>query len=335
MATNSDSNSPLTVLATLTLADNVGSPELQTSLPSRSMNTSSLVDTTDTEMAAAIDEVVQDVFGEKTDSRAGESDVMSPTAKQRITFSESSLVAESSLSDSADEEPLINLQERIRQRLQKGKTPIYQTEPLVEGPPGSLPDQVAKLFAEVESTIANESGIDGSLQAPSDATASVQENVKDNIAQTLPMRVTRSRTNQQLEARCQPKKRSSPGIPVSPALVDDVDPAPTATDASLKKPKKVLPCSSASNAFRSSLAQGLWPFLCARNLFREHSLVPSRVKKLGIVESLTAMGLGQTVLNVPTYVLRVVLEFYANLCPTTADVSSPYYHKSYITWCAY
>lgn len=82
--------------------------------------------------------------------------------------------------------------------------------------------------------------------------------------------------------------------------------------------------------FKSKLHHGLWTFVCSRNVIREHFLLSTKVKNLGIIENLEDMGLAKTSLSVPTYVLKVVLEFYANLCQDISVVTSPNAFKNFV-----
>lgn len=259
----------------------------------------------DGDLSAAIDEVVLSVVG--TD--ASSPPPCPPSATTTFTVAQPGNSSFSESGDSDDDCPLINLRTRARQLHQSLSHAVNVEEPLVEGPPGSLPDRVAKLFAEVENHTS-------STQA---------EEPPHTVGVTR--RFTRSQANKVLAAPSESRKKRRPTVPVSAPPTSDFlfDSAVTDSCEFIRRRKNKIDivCPTAESAFRSNFHRGLWPFVCARSLLREHSLMPSCVKDLSIVEHLSDIGLAKTVLNVPSFVLGVVLEFYSNLSSDTSDIHSP------------
>lgn len=58
--------------------------------------------------------------------------------------------------------------------------------------------------------------------------------------------------------------------------------------------------------------------------------MPDKVKNLGVLETLVDLGLEKIVLSFPTFVFKVVLEFYANLSSDISDTTSPNAFKSFV-----
>lgn len=227
----------------------------------------------------------------------------SPAAKKSLHFSspdenlESPAVAVSGDRDGTveDEETLINLRQKAhRQRKAKGKKPMVPAVSRKEVP---------------------------ALEVP---------RCQPGLAQVATRRFTRSRPNQTLAALCPPKKRVREDLhqeqnAANINVRDNIERSPAKSGN--KVPSQSLPRSS---VFRSSLHQDLWPFVCARSFRREHTLVPAKVKHLGIVDVLKDLGILNTVLNVPSFVKNVVLEFYCNLSTEINDIKSEHFHQTFV-----
>lgn len=82
--------------------------------------------------------------------------------------------------------------------------------------------------------------------------------------------------------------------------------------------------------FQSPIHASLWSIVCRRQIIREHSLEPRRVRGLGILEHLSDLGLSKTAVDVPPYVLQVVREFYANLPLVKPHASTEHAFKAFI-----
>lgn len=74
----------------------------------------------------------------------------------------------------------------------------------------------------------------------------------------------------------------------------------------------------------------MWSALCGRTFIRENSLHPEKANHIGILDLLRETNLSKTVLNVPTFVKQMVLEFYCNLSVDISVKSSPHYHRTFI-----
>lgn len=73
-----------------------------------------------------------------------------------------------------------------------------------------------------------------------------------------------------------------------------------------------------------------WEIFLRRNLVKEHSLRPSVVVDYKIMELLEELGLTKTAINIKPYVLKIMLEFYANLSKNICDATSDNMHLAYI-----
>lgn len=65
--------------------------------------------------------------------------------------------------------------------------------------------------------------------------------------------------------------------------------------------------------FKSSLHQSLWDCVTSWTFLREITLLPEKANHISIIDLLHDVGLAKTVLNVPSFVKQVVIEFYCNL----------------------
>lgn len=217
----------------------------------------------------------------------------SPTESRELAVLANVVVAVSE----EDEEPLINLRQKARAQW-KSK--------LVESTATGVTSKSASALKNTG----------GSMPA----TCHLRQ---PGLAQVATRRFTRSQADQALATLCPPKKRSrgdtqvesnAGNPPFSGKQVTHVSPIP------------IPPLS----VFRSSLHRGLWPFVCARSFRREHSLVPAKVNHLGTIDLLRDLGISNTLLNVPSFVKNVVLEFYCNLSADMTTVQSQNFHKTFV-----
>lgn len=158
------------------------------------------------EKAGAIDEVVQDAFGEDSDSITIVPQSISVSAKNVLVLDNLSQETVPRADNSDDECLLVHWRECVRQHLTKGKSSVSFVEPLVEGAPGSLPDRVAKVFAEVEANIVVEELLDNVVPSVPKKVTPTQATKNKVDDQLISRRMTRSSANQQFADMCKPKK---------------------------------------------------------------------------------------------------------------------------------
>lgn len=159
------------------------------------------VSSDDGDMSATIYEVVLSVFG--TDDNPPPPCSQSATSTFTVVQSGNSSFYESG--DSDDDCPLINLRTRARKQRQSLSNADNVEEPLVEGPLGSLPDRVAKLFAEIENH-----------------TASTQDE-ESSVNVGVTRRFTHSQANRVLAAHFESRKKRRPIVPAQTNVVGDTD----------------------------------------------------------------------------------------------------------------
>lgn len=210
-----------------------------------------------------------------------------------------------------DDSPLINLCGLTRKKLRitRGKSIV------VDGPKGSHPDKVARLISKVEEVVAQSKGVIHS-SAPTNSLGTTVLNSDTPGSK----RFTQSQAAKALAELSTSRKRRRSHASSS----SDEDSVPE------DQPLSPKGGNSDSSLFRSALHRGLWAFVSVRKVRREHSLPPSRVQGLHILELISDLGLSKTVINVPSYVLSVVREFYANLSRSISDLSSEHFYKTFI-----
>lgn len=256
----------------------------------------------DVEMASAIKEVMEDAFGSESDSSSDESDG-SPAII-----------------------PLANLRRNARAKWhQKNVQPDDGV--LVSGPPGSHPHMVAQLFSEVESSISG-------VQSESQTAVDDSSKPSSESAPSTGKRFTRSEAAKALAQLSQPTKRSKrsshshssgPSLSSPITVVEGSSPVVTSSE-----PSPFIECNDIDTTFRSGFHKGMWPFVCARNIYREYSVDPAKLESLGLLDHILDMGFGKTVLNVPSFVRKVVLEFYSNLSSDIAELPSDVGYTTFV-----
>lgn len=82
--------------------------------------------------------------------------------------------------------------------------------------------------------------------------------------------------------------------------------------------------------FKSEKHISLWSVVCGRTFIRENYLHLEKANHLGINDHLHEMNMSKSVLNLPTFVKQLILEFYCNLSLDNTVKNSTHFHKSFI-----